>query len=55
MAEALIKAGASRERMEEKMKIGARPKEERKVSSKRKMSEKSTDRDERKKRESASG
>jgi hypothetical protein len=49
LAEALIKAGASRERMEEKMKTGARPreerktgerpKEERKVSSKRKMSE----------------
>ncbi len=39
LAEALIKAGASRERMEEKMKIGTRPKEERKGSSKRKMSE----------------
>jgi hypothetical protein len=39
LAEALIKAGASRERMEEKMKTGTRPKEERKVSSKRKMSE----------------
>jgi hypothetical protein len=39
LAEALIKAGASRERMEEKMKIGAKSKEERKISSKRKMSE----------------
>jgi uncharacterized protein Smg (DUF494 family) len=49
LAEALIKAGASRERMEEKMKTGTRPKEgkkteerpkeERKVSSKRKISE----------------